>query len=265
MESFVNATSRLLTEFEFHEGLPLGQLWMPVVASSLYVPTVFAVRAWARSRRTPVNTHSVSLLYNLFVTVLSFATFWGAFVPLVGRAVTLGPKYSVCNHDGRALTGSMALAGYVYYLSKYLELADTVFLALQGKNLSVLHIYHHAGMPVLTYLFLADGTIIVGWLVWMNSLIHTFMYWYYFQADRGVRVGWKRHMTSAQIVQLLGALASGSANAWYIRAGESTGSLRLILVAMGMDVLLISLFVNFFVHEYLRGKARKAAAEKKLK
>lgn len=40
--------------------------------------------------------------------------------------------------------------GYTYYVSKFLDLFDTVFFVLRKKtrNVSGLHVFHHSVMPI---------------------------------------------------------------------------------------------------------------------
>jgi fatty acid elongase 3 len=96
----------------------------------------------------------------------------------------------------------------VFYLSKYYEFIDTVILALRKKPLTFLHVYHHLVTAGVVYL-LVIGQVSLTWLlVFLNSTVHTFMYYYYTVSLLGSTVWWKKYLTSGQIVQffiLLGA------------------------------------------------------------
>ena len=68
-------------------------------------------------------------------------------------------QFIVCHnveyHTEPGSTGMLMLFGaYTYYTNKYVELLDTIFFALRKKwnQISFLHVYHHAVMPL--YMFI---------------------------------------------------------------------------------------------------------------
>lgn len=123
------------------------------------------------------------------------------------------------------------ICSYAYFISRVIDLWDTVFFTLRKKDNQVtfLHVFHHTltvslawcyvkfcpgkkdtGYVNLLFLFNKyfliteeQGTVI-GFL---NSFVHVFMYFYYLLAVLGPSVQkylwWKKYITALQLVQFV--------------------------------------------------------------
>lgn len=97
--------------------------------------------------------------------------------------------------------------GYGYFITKFLDLADTIFFVLRKKsrNLSFLHVYHHSIMP-----FVAWGGLkyvpypLAGWALGANCFVHVIMYAYYALAASGYQPTWKQWITILQVDESCG-------------------------------------------------------------
>ena len=99
-------------------------------------------------------------------------------------------------------TPSLLFIIYAFYISKYWEWLDTMFLILKNKKVSSLHYYHHSSTPILSYI----NTMYLGispsyiYAVFLNCFVHTIMYWYYLYPYGFMRKH-KRKITQLQILQ----------------------------------------------------------------
>ena len=106
-----------------------------------------------------------------------------------------------CDQHRRYLSGPIYGLVYIFYLSKYYELLDTVILALKKRPIIFLHVFHH----VLTLYISREGmnadTTYQWCAVATNTFIHSLMYAHYALASLGYKNKWKRYLTVAQMIQ----------------------------------------------------------------
>jgi len=154
------------------------------------------------------------VVYNLLCAALNFYIGYEIFVTsrTISYNWTCQPvDYS---HDPSAVRIARAL--WWYYVSKLLELCDSVFIILRKRDqqLSFLHIYHHATMFPLWWIgakYVAGGSSFLGAL--FNCCVHVVMYSYYALSAVGGRfkrfLWWKKYLTVLQMLQFVAALVMG--------------------------------------------------------
>jgi len=192
--------------------------------------------------------------YNLVMAAYSCITF---FVCLRGLLQT-GLLSTECDTTFR--NPYFNWAAYIFYWSKYVEFLDTFFLIIAGKQVSWLQFFRHAGAPIdmwVLYNYENEGI----WIfVQFNSLIHTFMYTYYFFTAMGKKIELKVFVTVLQILQLvvgntisLFYLSIPCYRKDYFRMAGWTVNMFYICV-------LVALFAEFFYDAYIKkGDGKKSA------
>ncbi|KAK9827354.1 hypothetical protein WJX81_000104 [Elliptochloris bilobata] len=157
---------------------------------------------------------------------------------------------------------SMATVVYFFYVSKLYEFTDTVIMLLKGnaKQVSFLHVYHHMSISCIWWAiaFAAPGG--DAWYsVFLNSLVHVFMYAYYFAATalsdnpaaRRRYLWWGRYLTQFQMFQFVTMMAQ-AAYCWRFSPYPKPLS-KLLFFYMQT---LLALFAHFYVQKYLSGAKR---------
>ena len=144
------------------------------------------------------------------------------------------------------------------YLTKYIELFDTIFLVLRKKRLTFLHAYHHGATVLLCYTQLVGGTA-VSWVpITANLLVHVVMYWYYYQAARGIKIWWKKYITQLQILQFIIDLGFIYFASWTYFASAYAPSLPHMGTCVGEEIAaftgcaILTSYLVLFVLFYLR-------------
>ena len=274
---------------------PLSTIQSCAAMLITYYVTIFAGRELMKSRE-PFNLNGLFMVHNLYLTVISgvlLALFIEQLLPTVVRN---GVFYAICDYRG-GWTAPLVTLYYVgplsaspsipsanfprrfscrtnsvkqlNYLTKYLELLDTIFMVLKKKPLTFLHTYHHGATALLCYTQLI-GLTSVSWVpITLNLLVHVVMYWYYFQAARGVKIWWKQYITRLQILQFvidLGFVYFASYTyftstyfSWLPNAGRCAGEEFAAFAGMGILSSYLLLFISFYFATYRKETSTKGS------
>ncbi|KAI4242930.1 MAG: hypothetical protein L6R40_003803 [Gallowayella cf. fulva] len=244
---------------------PLSTIQATATMLLTYYLVVFAGREFMKNR-PPFKLNGIFMVHNLYLTVASaimLALFIEQLLPTVWRR---GVFFAICDHRG-GWTRELVVLYYMNYVTKYVELIDTVFLVLKKKPLTFLHTYHHGATALLCYTQLI-GLTAVSWVpITLNLLVHVVMYWYYFQSARGVRIWWKEWITRLQIVQFvidLGFVYYASYN--YFSStyfpnlpiqGKCAGEEFAAFAGIGILSSYLLLFISFYLATYKKSAAAK--------
>ena len=136
-----------------------------------YVPFILGLQYIMRSM-SPFDLRLSLRLWNLSLSMLSLYGFGILFQRLF---------YVSFIHSITSLDYSSGITGYVVFLfnlSKFPEMIDTVFLVLRKKPLSFLHVFHHISVAIYCYSTFFFPTPLGYWYALMNTFVHGIMYLY---------------------------------------------------------------------------------------
>ncbi|CAO3615254.1 unnamed protein product [Cunninghamella blakesleeana] len=119
-------------------------------------------------------------LHNLSLAAYSFITFFNM-VQSLHKLYHRGQSvhFAYCDKDSFLWNDSLGYWGYIFYLSKFYEVIDTMIILLKGRRSSLLQTYHHAGAMITMWSGIRFRAPPIWIFVVFNSFVHSVMYLYY--------------------------------------------------------------------------------------
>lgn len=198
----------------------------------------------------------LALIHNILLCSYSFWTASNVILLAYDYYKTYGYDDLYCTR-GLWVSG-MHYWGFLFYLSKYWEMLDTVLLIVKGRRPTFLQLYHHAMTIVCAYALQVSQSSVTFAFVGLNASVHTVMYAYYALTVAGVRLHGKSLITTMQIVQFVVGILMGLPMFW-LREGRCAVLSQ--KVAVGAIIahagVLTKLFADFYRATYL-GKRKGA-------
>jgi len=235
------------------KGFPLAQFSTAAFIAAAYLAFVFvggAVSALLPGKG--VKIYGLAFAYNIAQVMLC------SYMCIEAVVVAHRNGYSVVCNAFDAQRPPMANLLWLFYASKVLDFMDTLFIVIgkKWKQLSVLHVYHHATIFLVYWLNLHvnyDGD--VYFTIVANGGIHTVMYAYYFVSMHTRDIWWKKYLTMAQLTQFV----SMNAQALYILLTPhcSQSPPRVTKLYFGYIFSLFCLFMHFYVNSYTKDKPKR--------
>ncbi|KAG8877852.1 hypothetical protein FRB97_002961 [Tulasnella sp. 331] len=234
-------------------------------AIAVYLAVVFGLREVMKNR-APLKLNFLFQIHNIVLTfgsALLLAVMLEEVVPIVWQH---GWFYGICGYG--AWTPKLEFFYIINYYFKYLELIDTVFLALKKKPLAFLHVFHHSATALLCFTQL-NGRTSVSWVpITLNLTVHVFMYYYYWRTAGGHKIWWKKYLTTMQITQFVidlfivyFATYAYFASTYYPNLpspGTCAGEEQAAVFGCGLLTSYLFLFIDFYVRTYKKGGAKGA-------
>lgn len=140
--------------------------------------------------------------HNMLMSVFSFVVFRNCSGILFEHYKTHG-FVDLCTDTTGVLCARLLPWGWIFYVSKYVEILDTVIIHLNRRETTFLQMYHHAGAIIACWLLSASNTHLQWIFVVFNSFVHTIMYLHYALTALRVKTPVKKAITYMQITQFV--------------------------------------------------------------
>eukprot|EP00933_Yihiella_yeosuensis_P042109 TRINITY_DN3660_c1_g1_i1.p1 TRINITY_DN3660_c1_g1~~TRINITY_DN3660_c1_g1_i1.p1 ORF type:complete len:735 (-),score=161.89 TRINITY_DN3660_c1_g1_i1:306-2510(-) len=207
-------------------------------------------------KKDGIVTFASMVIYNATQVILCAWMVYAAIAEHRRRGFSL-----VCNPSNLAEDG-MAFVLHIFYLSKVLDFADTVFMIVKNnwRQVSFLHVYHHTSIFLLYWLNTnvnTDGDIY--FTIVLNGGIHFIMYGYYLASTFNVAVPVfiKKSITNAQLVQFCCMELQGA----YLLCNSCPAPSRITVLYMLYISTMLALFMDFKRRTYSQKPKKPLAKE----
>eukprot|EP01114_Cavostelium_apophysatum_P006853 TRINITY_DN1836_c0_g1_i1.p1 TRINITY_DN1836_c0_g1~~TRINITY_DN1836_c0_g1_i1.p1 ORF type:complete len:286 (-),score=55.47 TRINITY_DN1836_c0_g1_i1:101-958(-) len=244
-------------------GWPLTD-WQPMVYIIIgYLVTIFTIQRLMKNRER-FELKGIVVVHNFFLAALSLVMFLGFVYNLVQLYLASPAPFNdfFCDSERRVSTHPVNIWFYIFYLSKFYELIDTIIIVLKKRPLIFLHVYHHIITMVLVYVTMRTELGIRWISSASNCAVHIPMYTYYGLSALGINVWWKKYITVIQIWQfVLGFFGNSLAYYFYYNNIKCSSTVYDWLFGQAVIFSFLLLFINFFRKTYSERRPRTSTGE----
>lgn len=195
----------------------------------------------------PLKAQALKCVYNFVVSVGSAALCVALLREYFGSELRF-----ICN-SGPA-PEYLATLLYLFHVSKFAEVCDTLLLLLSHKEAGFFHVYHHATIVMVTWDVTRDGGSDGYFIAAFNTFVHGWMYGYYALASVRWPCPWKPLLTQLQMAQQFSFLVYGLAY-FVVFGGSCELAFRLQIVHVVYPISLLYLFYKFYLSAYSKPKS----------
>lgn len=183
-------------------------------------------------------------LWNSTLAIYSAVSFVALTPHVMGTVIKHGYHESVCQNrkEESYLFQPWGFWIFLAVLSKVVELGDTAFLVLRGRTVNFLHWYHHIVTLTIAVIEGVTFSETPVWAIYMNLLVHTWMYAHYaistYLPIRGNKI-----LTLLQILQMIHGVFYTSYHAIFCNGQKDFAAITVYTIYM-------YLFLSFFNKKY---------------
>ncbi|GJD06515.1 Putative elongation of fatty acids protein [Galdieria sulphuraria] len=222
-----------------------------------YFSSVVVVRKLIRK---PYQLQLIVVLHNLLLALASLWMFVGITKALKDTWSKDGWKAIYCPYSTMTEASLFSFSSpsiiswlYIFHLSKFYELLDTFILICRGKQLTFLHVWHHASVLLETWAWVRFGLTFASLGMLFNTFIHIWMYAYFAVSAMHIQVPWRRWITTMQIIQFVCSfLLSIPYLYWQWRTTHSCGGIPAWIISIVCNGSYLLLFMQFYTKTYTR-------------
>jgi len=242
-----------VVQYPFVEGGPWSTLAM--VGTYLYFVKVLGPE-YMKDRK-PYDLRWLIFIYNFAMVIISGWMFIEGCYLLNFGLDTWG-CHTVDHKSTEWVELRKLYVGWFFFITKFVEFADTVFFILRKKysQVTALHVVHHSLVPCLVWIglkFVPGGN--NAFFPLINSLVHTIMYTYYGLSVLGPKMQpylwWKKYLTKVQMIQFI-LIIINSCRAWYLPHCQFPKPF-IYLTVFNASLFLV-LFASFYRQSYVKLK-----------
>ncbi|KAJ7968083.1 elongation of fatty acids protein 3-like [Quillaja saponaria] len=207
----------------------------------------------------PSLLKSITAVHSLFLLILSFIMALGCILSIF-QAPHL--HWIICLPPQTPPKGPLFFWAYIFYISKVIEFIDTLLIILSNsiKRLTFLHVYHHATVVIMCYIWLQTSQSLFPAVLVTNASVHVLMYAYYLSCALGVRPKWKKLVTDCQLVQFYSSFVVLGLMLYYHFTGLGCSGAWSWCFNVVFFASLLALFADFHAKNYGKLKTKMAGA-----